>query len=293
MINLELYRIFYVVAETGNITKASELLHISQPAITKQIKNLERELDTPLFIRTNKGVKLNEVGEKILLNAKQGLALLDEIEYLIKDFSNNKTGTIKIGTSTSIMKYCLFKNLEKFHKDYPNIVLDIYTDPTKDLIKKLKNGSIDMIISKLPHNLDNDLSYKELGKTRYIFAANPDYYYAKNQTLHPGDLKNYPILIQEYPANSRTSAEKYFLKNNVSINPKMNIASSNLLVEFIKMGYGVGYVTELYINDEIKNKKIVPLNIKPEPESISYGVITFKNNIPLNYCKEFLKYIFS
>jgi len=82
MINLDLYRIFYAVAETGNITKASEVLHISQPAITKQIKNLESELKTPLFIRTNKGVKLNQVGEKILLNVKQGLGLLDEIVYL-------------------------------------------------------------------------------------------------------------------------------------------------------------------------------------------------------------------
>ncbi len=68
MINLELYRIFYVVAESGNITKASKKLCISQPAVTKQIKNLESQLNTPLFIRTKKGVILNECGQKIFLN---------------------------------------------------------------------------------------------------------------------------------------------------------------------------------------------------------------------------------
>ena len=87
MINLELYRIFYVVAEIGNITKASEKLCISQPAVTKQIKKLENELNTPLFIRTKRGVILNECGEKIFNNVKQALTLLEE---MISNFTEVK-----------------------------------------------------------------------------------------------------------------------------------------------------------------------------------------------------------
>ena len=103
MVNLELYRIFYVVAETGNITKASELLNISQPAVTKQIKNLESVLNTPLFLRTKKGVILNESGEKIFLKVKQALTLLEEVNDIIKDFSNLDTGTIKLGNFLIIL----------------------------------------------------------------------------------------------------------------------------------------------------------------------------------------------
>ena len=109
MINLELYRIFYVVAITGNITKASGELHISQPAVTKQIKNLENQLNTPLFIRTKKGVILNECGQKIFLNVKQALTLLDEANSKIKEFAELNTGTIKIGTSTTLMRKYLLK----------------------------------------------------------------------------------------------------------------------------------------------------------------------------------------
>ncbi|MCI9280883.1 MAG: LysR family transcriptional regulator [Bacilli bacterium] len=288
MINLELYKVFYAVAETGNITKASEQLHISQPAITKQIKNLENELGTPLFIRTNKGVKLNDCGEKILLNVKQGLTLLNEIEYMTTDYNNCNTGTIKIGTSTSLMKNYLLKHLEKFHHNYPNIILDIYTDPTKDLIKKLKNGNIDMIISKLPHNLDNDLSYKELGQTKYIFSANPNYFDLKNKTLKPSDLEKLPIILQENPANSRTSVENYFLNNNIIITPKMNIASSNLLIDFIKMGYGIGYVTELFIKEELNNNELIEINLNPQPEKISFGLIVLKNSLLSSCCSKFI-----
>lgn len=291
MVNLELYRIFYVVAQTGNITKASEILHISQPAVTKQIKNLENQLNTPLFIRSKKGVILNECGQKIFLNVKQALTLLEETDSMIKEYTDFNIGTIKIGTSTTLMRKFLLPYLELFHKDYPNITVDIYTDPTKDLITKLKNGSIDLIIGKIPHIQDKELIYTELGKLKYIFAYNNKYYNLKNKELSSKDLENYPILLQEYPSNSRESAEKYFENNNISITPKMNIASSNLLIDFINMGYGIGYVTDLYIKDELKSGKLTELNINPEPDIISFGIITLKNNILSNPCNKFIKYI--
>lgn len=291
MINLELYRIFYVVAETGNITKASEILNISQPAVTKQIKNLENQLGTPLFIRTKRGVILNECGQKIFLNVKQALTLLEETDSMIKEYTNFNSGTIKIGTSTTLIRKYLLKYIELFHNEYPNIIVDIYTYPTKELINKFKNGTIDLIIGKFPHNLDKELNYIELGKTKYIFVASKKYFNFKNLKLKAKDLENYPILLQEHPSNSRNSAEKYFDKTDISIKPKMNIASSNLLIDFIEMGYGIGYVTELYVKDKIKNGKLYELNVSPSPEEIPFGIISLKNNVMSNHCKEFIKYI--
>lgn len=289
MINLELYRIFYVVAETGNITKASKKLCISQPAVTKQIKNLESQLNTPLFIRTKKGVILNECGQKIFLNIKQALTLLDETNQMIKDFTEFNTGTIKIGISTTLMKTYLLKYIEIFHNYYPNIIIDIYTDPTKELIRKLKNGMIDLIIGKFPDNYDNDLNYYELGKSKYIFIANKKYYDLENLTLKITDLKNYPVLLQEYPSNSRISALKYFEENNVKIEPKMNIASSSLLIDFINLGYGIGYVTELYVKDKLRKGNIIKVNVVPQPSNILFGIISLKNNIMTNHCKKFVE----
>lgn len=289
MINLELYRIFYVVAESGNITKASKKLCISQPAVTKQIKNLESQLNTPLFIRTKKGVILNECGQKIFLNIKQALTLLDETNQMIKDFTQFNTGTIKIGISTTLMKKYLLKYIEVFHNNYPNIIIDIYTDPTKELITKLKNGTIDLIIGKFSDNYDNDLNYYELGKSKYIFIANKKYYDLENLTLKITDLEKYPVLLQEYPSNSRISALKYFEDNNVKIEPKMNIASSSLLIDFINLGYGIGYVTELYVKDELRKGNIIKVNVVPQPSNISFGIISLKNSIMTNHCKKFVE----
>ena len=291
MIDLELYKIFFVVAEAKSITKASNILYISQPAITKQIKKLENQLNTTLFIRTTKGMVLNECGEKIYIKVKKALSLLDEAEQTIKEFKDINTGTIKIGTSKTLSKKYLIKYIEKFHKDYPNIIVDIYTNPTKELIKKLKNGNIDLIIGKFPYIKDKELEYNELGKSRYVFAANKKYYNFNKKVINAKELEQYPIILQEEPSNSRSSVERYFEANDLSITPKMNIASSSLLIDFIAIGFGIGYITELFIEDEIKNELIEKIEVHPQPEEISFGIIQLKNNTPSNCSKKFIDYL--
>lgn len=291
MINLELYRIFYTVAQTQNITKASEVLNISQPAITKHIKNLENALGNTLFIRTKKGVVLNEYGEKIYLKIKQALTLIDESEKELSNLTKEYKGTIKIGISTSLTKKYLLPILKEFHKLYPNIIIDINTNPTKELIKELKTGTIDLIISKFPKNTDLDLNYNVLGKTKYIFVSSNKYKELKNKKVNINDLINYPILLQKTPSNSRNSIDNYLKENNIKIEPKMNIASSNLLVDFISLGYGIGYVTKLYIEEELNNNKLFEIKTIPDTEYIEYGLITLKNNVMSSICNIFIDYL--
>ncbi|MCM1053015.1 MAG: LysR family transcriptional regulator [Ruminococcus sp.] len=291
MINLELYRIFYIVAVTKNITRASEELHISQPAVTKQLKNLENMLGNPLFIRTKKGVVLNEFGEKIFLKVKQSLSLLDDCEKELSIYKDNNIGTIKIGISTTLTRKYLLSRLAKFHKLYPSICIDIYTDPTEHLLKELKNGQIDFIISKLPSNLDNDFNYIKLGETKYIFVASKDYKSLINKEITITELVKYPIILPKMPANGRINADKYFKENNLKVIPKMNIASSNLLIDFVKIGYGVGYVTKLYVEEELKNKILFEINVKNNTPNISYGIIMLKNNILANHINKFIEFL--
>lgn len=291
MINLELYRIFFVVATEQNITKASEKLNISQPAVTKHIKNLESQLKTPLFVRTKKGVVLNEYGKLMFLKIKQALALIDDAEKLVSTYNNIYKGTIKIGISTSLTRKYLLKHIENFHKKYPNIIININTDPSKDLITQLKDGSIDMIICKFGKRKDFDLKYIKLGSTKYIFVANKKYDYLCKRKITLDELVKCPILLQKLPANTRVSVDEYFKNNNINIEPTMNIASSNLLVDFIKLGYGIGYVTKLYIDDELKNKDLYEIKVTPDTENIDYGIILLNNNIMPSYFNKFIEYL--
>lgn len=288
MVNLELYKIFCTVAETGNITKASRILNISQPAVTKHIKNLEESLGGPLFIRTKKGVILNDDGNKMFLLIKQALTLIHTAETQFKNLDN---GIIKIGISTTLTRKYLFPYIKEFHQRYPNITINISTDPTTELIKSLKNGFIDFIIAKMPDNRDAELSYITLGELEDIFVINNPKSELIGKQLKLTDIAEYPILLQKEPSNSWKTIQYYCKEQNVVLNSVMNIASSNLLIDFAKVGFGIGFVTKLYVEDELNNKELFELDIVPKVQPNKLSLIRLKNNPLSSPANAFLQLI--
>lgn len=287
---MELYRIFYIVAVNQNITKASKELNISQPAITKHIKNLEESLGVILFNRTRKGVILTPIGQKIFLEIKNALTIFNNVENEIKNYNDNDCGIIRIGISTSLVRI-LMDYINTFYKKYLNVKIEISTNTTKDNIKLLQNGLLDLVVCKLPTTLDKDLNFIKMGESSYEFVANKDLYNRIKQPIKLCDLINYPILLQREPSNSYFSSKKLFKENNIEIDSKLNIGSSSLLTDFTKIGYGVGYITKLYIEKELKNKSLFIIKTIPETPKISYGIITLKNNILSNSCNKFIDYL--
>ena len=141
MINLELYRIFVIVANEGNITRASEILCVSQPAITKQIKKLESQLNIKLFERNNSGMKLTVEGNELYFKIKDAIKLISDVE---NDFKDNRT--IRIGTRNNIFSKIFSKGISKYYNSYPNAKLDVHqnnvTSPKTPLergFRKLEN----------------------------------------------------------------------------------------------------------------------------------------------------------
>ena len=148
-IDFELYRVFYVVANNGNITKASEELNISQPAISKSIKNLESQLGGQLFVRTKRGVILTEEGKEFYKYIKHAIEYINNAENKFSELINLEVGSIRIGVSTTITREFLLPYLEEFHKLYPRIDIQIVTNYTTDLFPMLRNGLLDLILLNL------------------------------------------------------------------------------------------------------------------------------------------------
>ncbi len=289
MVDLELYRIFYEVAKAGNITQASNILNISQPAVTKHIKNLESQLGSPLFYRSRKGVVLNESGKKLYKYIKQALELINIGEQQVKDFKQLKKGTLKMGVSTTLTKKYLLKYIEEYHKKHPNIIIEISTDPTCQLKEKLRDGQIDFIIAKMPEEKENDLDYLKLGKLEDTFIVNKDYKELINRKVDIKELKNYPILLQKSPSSSREFVEQFFKDNNIEMKSIMNIASSNLLIDFVKIGFGVGIITKEYVKEELEKKELFIVDIKPKMKIRNFGIIKLKDNILTYSAQEMIK----
>lgn len=280
-IDFELYRVFYTVANHCNITKASKELNISQPAISKSIKNLEDQLGGQLFVRTKRGVILTEEGKEFYNYIKQAIEYITNAENKFTNLINLETGYIKIGISTTLTKEFLLPYLEKFHASYPKIDIQIITSLTSDLFSKLKNGLIDIIILNInDKNYGNDIDIIKCKKINDCFVVNNNYKELLNKELSMKDLNNYPLILQAKGSNTREFLDNIARKNNVIFKPNIELASYSLVVEFSKIGLGIGYATKEYIKDKIKNKELYELRIKETIPSRYIGIALSKNHLP-------------
>ena len=277
-INFELYRIFYVVATVGNITKASKELNISQPAVTKQIKSLEAQLGGDLFIRTKRGVILTENGREIYNYIKQAMNCFNNAEMQFSNLKRLETGVIRIGVSTALARLFLMKYLDKFHREYPNVAIQLFTDPSKVMRKMLKDGTLDILIAKEEEMEDEDLENVRVGKLHHCFVASDYFSELKERTISLQNLEEYPILLQKAPSTTREAFDSFCKENNIEITTKLEIASATLLEDFVKIGLGVGLVTKEFAQKELDEGLIFEVKTNPKVPSKYFSLITLKNS---------------
>lgn len=240
MINYELYRIFVLVAEEENITKASEKLHISQPAITKQIKNLEDQLSIKLFERKSKGVTLTKKGKELYEKLKNPIEELNRIDAQI-----GKDRVINIGTHNHMGGLIFGQAINQYTLKYPDVNLNLICEDINSLLKKLKNKEINIVFAKKYNNeVPNGLEFIKLGSMHEVFIANKQSNIV-NQTLTLDSLKGQPIYIpREYEQTTKRIKE---LTKNTNINLKLSNYRS--IVRLVNEGMVIGVVTSEYLYD--------------------------------------------
>lgn len=291
-IDFELYRIFYTVANHKNITKAAEELMISQPAISKSIKNLEEQLGGQLFVRTKRGVVLTEEGKEFYNYIKHAIEYISNAENKFTELINLETGCIKIGISATLTKEFLLPYLEEFHKLYPKIDIQITTNMTSDLFPKLRNGLIDIIILNLiDKNYGQDINITKCKKITDCFVANKTYSELINNEISIKELNKYPLILQSKGANTREFLDEFAKENNTILKPNIELASYSLVVEFAKIGLGIGYATKDYIEKELQNRELYEIKLKEKIPSRYIGIATSTNHLPNFSTKKLIEII--
>ena len=287
-INFELYKTFYIVAKNKNITKASHELLISQPAVSKAIKNLENQLDCTLFIRNKNGVYLTEAGLVLYKEVENALYILNNIEDKVKIINDINYGVLSIGTSKTIVEKYLYKYIEKFYNKYPNVKINIITGSDKELIKKVRTGIIDFLIINTPSDIPNDFNITKLQKLTTFFAGNKKY---KDTIITYENIKDLPLILQSTGSTTRYYLENILNNKNIAIIPKMEFTSSTLVVEFIKMGMGIGLVIKEYLNDELDKNIIYQLKTNIPLENRYISLITLKDKNLSTIAVKFIEFL--
>lgn len=287
-IDYELYRIFYIVAKNGNITRSSKELLISEPAVSKSIKNLEGYLGTPLFTRTKKGVNLTTEGITLYEYISKGIEYFKSGEAKFNELINLESGTIRIGINTTLTKEFLMPYLETFHKLYPNINIEIRTNLTSELKSMLKDGLIDMHILNLTNEeTKNDFNIIKCKTITDCFVSNKPI----KEKISIKELNNYPLILQDKNSNTRKFLDDFANKYEITLKPKIEIGSYYLVSEFSRIGLGIGYVTKNYIKNNLDNKELFIVPIKEKIPSREIGILLNKNTTPNFSTKELIKII--
>lgn len=272
-INFELYKVFYEVANAKSISKGAEKLMISQPAVSQSIQTLESELGGTLFIRTKRGVILTDEGLELYNYVKEGMNYFINGTNKFMKLKELDEGVLRIGASTVISENYLISYLSHFHKLYPNIIVKITNDLTDNLIKGLRNGSLDIIIVSYCNEDIKDLKFNYLSELHDIFVSNKKCSYKIENLLDEG------ILIQDKNSITRKNFDSFIKNNNLRYNIKMEVVSNRLLSKLVEEDFGIGLLTKEFITDRLgKSLFEVETNVNIPSRKIMYA--TKKDTIP-------------
>lgn len=263
--NLSSYRIFYTVAQKGNISYAAKELYVSQPAISKAIGKLEENLGVSLFYRSSRGVILTEEGKRLYEHTKRAFEELEEGEEKLRKIQELGIGQIRIGASTTLCKYILIPYLKEFIEAYPNIKIIISCQSTFHTVKLLEEDKIDIgLIGKF--GFGKEIEFYSVKEIEDIFVASKAYLKKlgirgkENETITKILMDSNLLLLDEQNI-SRQYIENYFKENQVETKQVLEVGSMDLLIEFAKIGLGVACVIKEFVEEEIKegSLKIVPI----------------------------------
>ncbi|MGM0548057.1 MAG: LysR family transcriptional regulator [Bacillota bacterium] len=279
LLNFELYKVFYQVASNLSFSKAAEKLFISQSAVSQNIKNLEKELKTKLFIRSTKNVELTQAGSLLLKHIEPAFNLIENGEKSLREINDLKRGEIHIGANDTIAKDYLLPYLKKFHQLYPEIQIQITNRTSSTCIELLKQNKVDLIISNLPNSkITNKMQIKPIFSFKDIFIAADQFKELKTKKLKLKELTNYPFLSLERKTTSQQFLEKHLNKLGIKIEAAVELGSVDLLIEMTKIGLGIAVVPEYCLN--LKQEKLFEVKFKEKLPARKLAVISNKN-IPL------------
>lgn len=264
-INYNLYKSFLVVYETKNISRAADILYISQPAVSHNIKELEKQLNIQLFYKKSNGMNTTSEADILYKYISSAFNSIWKGELTISDMAGLKTGVVKIGIPSYLTVLFLSDIITDFRNKYPNVKIEIVSKPIPDLITMLQTQNIDIVIDSQPISSEkSSTSIKYLKSYNHCFFTTDKYYSDKSFGID--NINNLPLIIP-----SQNSEEIKILKTSVvglKINPVIEAWTTESMIKLVKEGNGVGYCQEEYIKTELENGTLKKLNLLFTPPKL-------------------------
>lgn len=280
--------IFLRVAQTGSVTKAAEVLHLTQPAVSIQLKNFQAQFDIPLTEIMGRKIYITDFGREIALVSENILNQVHEINYKTAAFKNQLTGRLKISV-VSTAKYVIPYFLSDFLKLHPSVELNLDVTNKRTVISNLERNEIDFsLVSIIPNKIEiekMDLLANKLYLVNKTTIANID------EKTTSEIFENLTLLFREEGSGTRQTMEEYIFRNQINISKKLLLTTNEAVKQAIIAGMGSSIIPLLGLKNELMNGDLQIIPIKNLPIKTMWSLIWLKNKKHSPVASAYLNYL--
>ncbi len=261
-------QVFYSVAKHLSFTKAAEALHMTQPAVTFQVRQLEEQFNTRLFDRTHPRINLTEAGDRVYHYAKQIFELYSRMEGEIRALTGEVSGVVIIGASTTIAEYMLPSLLGAFKRKFPDVVIRLQVSNTDGIVAMVEDNEIDLGVVEAP--VSNKSLVVEVCRIDTLVAVlPPEHELAGRASLPVADVLKYPFIAREEGSGTREVTFDYL--RGAGLEPAdltlvMELGSPESIKGAIEAGMGISILSRSTIGKELKLRTLTCVDLDPPLE---------------------------
>lgn len=255
--------VFLLVAENLSFSKAAEVLHISQPAVSRHIRELEQRYDISLFERKGNRIYLTGAGERVYHAFKEIAQLYRNLDFEIGELHNVQSGEIMVGASSTISQYVIPRVMASFHKRYPHILLHLMSGNSFEMEQQLLDNRIDVA---LVENLSTQagIRYRDFLHDELIVVAGKNSLYARRGTISKEDLLQIPLVLREEGSGTLEVIRQLFIQHQIrfeDLNTPIHLGSTESIKNFLLDFNGLAIVSEKAVQNELYLKTLVMVQV--------------------------------
>ena len=286
-------KVFCTVAETKSFSKTSEIIHLTQPAVSLQIQALEEMYETKLFDRSSSKVTLTPAGEVLYKYAKDILALYVSAEKVIGEMTGLVKGSIAIGAGSTIGNYLLPSVISDFRKAHPKIKVHLFVANMQRVIELLNAGNISLGL------VEGDVKRQKMVVEKLIsdelLVIVPIHHpWSKRKDVSVAELIDEPFILREAGSGTRQTIEKFFARHGITpqnMKVSMVLGSTQAIKEAVENGLGVSIISRWSARKELRFGTLHTLNFKEEKMVRNFSLLTHRNSVSSHAVEEFLSYL--
>ena len=251
---------FFSVAETGSVTAASERLHVSQPALTREIRELEERVGVPLFDRLPRGMQPTEAGRLLADYAAQIFSLADAAETAIGEFAGLTRGHLGLASSRTIGVYLLPPVLDEFRRLYPGITVDLAVSNTEHVEETVLAHERQLGLIEGPYDA-SAFDASVIGRDELIAVAGASHPLTRKRRVSAAEVGHAELVMREPGSGTRTVIEDAYARQGYELSPKLSVGSAEAIKRMLRLGNAVAWVSRQTVADELAAGVLVQLRV--------------------------------